>query len=265
MGGYPPEYINDFSRQASSANIVVIGEPIYSVAGHPELMDMYDGHVFYYIKVSNVLAASSDYIDKNGQVSVSEYILVSDHGGTGFDSYFGCPSLFFLSAIFSNDERWLNSSRNLVASVITKFEGGQNQVFELVSGSKVFPIINFDQYSAQSPDLAPDLKEVWASRKDDLKDYWGLSDFTQVEEFATRALLPFFEQVDEDWFAQAVEGFSKDSPLRKVSDTLKQRRTLERETSPSHSTFRRAIRIPFVGGEALNQSNLSSTFPSFDD
>ena len=267
MGGLPESVLHDFSQQASLASIVVIGEPVYYVDGYPEINDMHEDHVFYYIRVSNVLAVSSDHIDTDGYTVVPEYILISDYGGKGFDSYFRCPSVFFLKPVFSDDDddHRLHSNRKLVSQVLSEYGGERSRVFELASGSLVFPIIGFSQYAELVPESAIRLKEVWISRLGELQDYWGLSSFSEVEEFSQKALLPFFEQIDEDWFRAKTEKLDAEDPLRKVAETLEKRRELERTTDPTRFDFRRAIRVPFVGGSVLNEQNLAEAFDEKND
>ena len=262
MGGLPRKVINNFSRQTSAASLVVIAELDYLVHGYPELLGVHEHHEFHYLKVFRVLAASSDFVGTEGEVQIPEYILISNNlrGGRPRVSYFRCPSVFFLSPVFSDKGGdWLNSSRVAVSKVIDQHSLDKSMVFELASSANIFPVIGYDAFSEKYPKSAFRDEKFWDKMQVNLMQFWGLSDFTEVEGFVEKALLPFFKQVDTDWFCSRVEELDADSPLRAVAQAFKE----ERKPAAGGPDYDRRIgllRRPFTGGEVLNRSNLSGAF-----
>ena len=267
IGGHESEAINSFVEQASSSAIVVIGDPQSVVANHPEFLDVYDSHRFYYIKVSRVLAANREYVNQDGEIEVPEYLLVCDNLGLGMDNFARrCDSVFFLWPIFSNDDgQRLGVNRETVSDVLKhrNVEINLHNVFELASGNVVFPIIDFRRFKEDRPNLDrwDEKKALWDYRQSELQRYWGLSNFSEVETFVTKALIPFFEQIDNDWFFTEVEHYNSVNPLHLVVDEIKRRQISEKSKVPF--SYDRAIgmyRRPFTGGEVLSSRNLSESF-----
>ena len=267
MGGLPLKVLNNFTEQAASSALVVVGKPIHIINGYPELLDLYDGHRFYYLKVTRVLAASSAYLKSNGEVDIPEYLLISDNLDLDLDSYaVSCNSVFLLWPVFSGDDgRRLDSSRELVSKVLKehKVPLDASHVFELASGEEVFPVVDYQEYKADPANaylIDDETEELWSYQQSKLKEYWGLSDFTEVEGFVEIALLPFFQQIDTDWFCSRVDELGADSPLWDVAKAFQEERKPARG-GPDYDRRIGLVRRPFTGGEVLNRSNLAGTFP----
>ena len=267
VGGVQPYVMNNFIEQASSSAVIVVGQPMYLIDGYPELTDVYESHRFYYVKIIRTLAATPEYVNRDGLVELPEYLLISDNLGLGQDNYSSrCPSVFFLWPVFTDDSgRHLNSNRELVSKVLDsqEYQVDRSRVFELASGEEVFPIINFKTLKDDYPHLAPfeEQEVLWSRWESRLEEYWGLSDLSEVEGFSKKALLPFFRQIDTKWFCAEVEGLNAKNPLNRIAEFFWEQEIPDANCiDPEGVRPLGAIRRPFIGGTVLEEYNLSKHF-----
>ena len=97
-----------------------------------------------------------------------------------------------------------------------------------------------------------------------MQELWGLSSYDTVEAFVSRALLPFFEQIDVEWYIRQTSSLDAQDPFRRVADSLTERMKKEKEIPVKSFDHRKAIRVPFKAGSALTKKHLVEPLPTLD-
>ena len=266
-GSITPSHVHDsgfdFGRYAAKSSAVVIGEPLsFSEAknwGFPQLQELYERHAFSYIKVHSVLAVTGNYIDNNGRVDFPEYIIIPDNGlsGSGWHYPYRCKSMFFLKPVLSFEHKqWLYTDMDVVKQFSVEHGLDDRMFFEISSGSWAVPLLSKERYESTVGHKAG---ESWEQDEQDLAINLGIRDFSDFELFTRKALLPFFKQIDQEWFIGMIDAAENDSPFFVIKAYLK---------GEDHTSNKIHFRIYedalFVGGEVLSNSNVQMmSLPEF--
>lgn len=262
-GPYPPD---DFAQMASEASLVITGANRRTVRDENDLPKVPFGDYgqVYWIQVDSVLAISTGYVTDLGDPEIPEFVMVvASRYEESDEILFEWPSIFFLRPVFGDEGMRMKEQRERVLPMIEEYGIDSSHVFMLTDPVYgVFPILRYDTFDYPGRKKFPP-REVWDWQLKRLQETWGLDNFGQVEAFTRKALLPFFEQVDMDWFIRESKKLAEGEPLRRVGESLVTRREYEKQHEEGTFRYRETVRVPFVAGSVLTNENLTGGFPSF--
>lgn len=265
----------DFAELASGATLVIEGAERWQELQNHSPSEIPFGRVYgevYLIQVDEVLACSSIHLDGNGRPDVSEFIVVVDSRRRPDAMVFSeWSSIFFLQSVFfgemphySPDIEWRIKELDAIRSMAEEHGLALRDIYEPVypENLSIFPTIEYNSFDYPGRRKHPS-REIWNRHLVALEDAWSLKDYSDVKPFVQKALLPFFEQIDADWFIEEVAELENGEPLYRVGESLKDRREYEKKFTAGHHLYRKVVHAPFVAGSVLTNSNLTSDFPSF--
>lgn len=264
----------NFAKVASGASIVIEGSERWQEVRKHSLPSVPFGKVYgdvFFVQVDEVLACDANYVGNEGKPDIPEFIAVVNvrrrDSSMAFSEW---PSILFLESVFFNqspryapDLPWRAKELSAIRNMSEEHNLDLRYIFELVDPEfGVFPLISYESFDYPARGKYPD-KRIWDWQKERLQKAWGLDDLTEIDPFVRKALLPFFEQVDVDWFIGKSGKMEEGEPLRRVGKALVERFEYEEKFKPTAIQHRKAIRVPFVAGSVLTNENLTGDFPSF--
>ena len=286
--GYGERQPFDFADTASYASVVVQGKILHMRGTDLPVVYGSEHGSMKWIEVEEVLAADRLYVHRDGTLEMPKLILLNDPGiPRNLAIPYECPSIFFLRPIFGY-EQFVQSSREKVWKMVEEYDVDPKFIFEVTDNRYgAFSLLSEKEFIESRLSRDPKFPQALLDRflptyrqgLEDRQEAWGLNDSKDVVAFVRKALLPFFEQMDEEWFISEASKLEEGEPLRRVAESLKSRRTEEEESGEEDSVPKpldkenftksghllRWVRVPFVAGSVLSNENLTSGFPSFEE
>ena len=220
-----------------------------------------------------MLASSSALHTEGGKSMNSDFIVIVDTRRRDNAYIFTeWPSVFFLRSIFSSRGgqraevmQWREKELDAIQQMSEKFNLDLDDIYEPVypEAYSVFPTVKYDSFDYPGRNKYPS-KEVWEFHLTNLKDSWGLGCFSDVKPFVSKALMPFFEQIDTSWFVDEVRLLDDGEPLRRLGEALKERFAYEEKVPETSVDYRKAVKNLFRFGSVLRYENLIGGFDKQD-